>query len=179
MMYIVMLQGSPNKHGSSNLLADCFKQGAEEAGHTVELIDAAHANIHPCTGCIHCGYEGPCVQKDDVDAIRSKILKADMMVLVTPLYYYGMSAQLKTLIDRFCAFNTSIQRKHMKSALLAVAWNSDNWTFEALESHYKTLVRYLNLTDMGMVLGAGCGTPSMTSHSKYPQSAYQLGNRLK
>ena len=57
MMYIVMLQGSPNKHGSSNLLADCFKQGAEEAGHTVELIDAAHANIHPCTGCIHCGYE--------------------------------------------------------------------------------------------------------------------------
>lgn len=179
MMYIVMLQGSPNKHGSSNLLADCFKQGAEEAGHTVELIDAAHANIHPCTGCIHCGYEGPCVQKDDVDAIRSKILKADMMVLVTPLYYYGMSAQLKTLIDRFCAFNTSIQRKHMKSALLAAAWNSDNWTFEALESHYKTLVRYLNLTDMGMVLGAGCSTPSMTSHSQYPQSAYQLGNRLK
>ena len=178
-MYIVVLQGSPNKHGSSNLLADCFKQGAEEAGHTVELIDAAHANIHPCTGCIHCGYEGPCVQKDDVEEIRGKILRADMMVFVTPLYYYGMSAQLKTLIDRFCAFNTSIQRKHMKSALLAAAWNSDNWTFEALESHYKTLVRYLNLPDMGMVLGAGCGTPTMPSHSQYPQSAYQLGNRLK
>ncbi len=60
------------------------------------------------------------------------------MKIVTPLYYYGMSAQLKTLIDRFCAFNGSIQRKHMKSALLAVAWNSDTWTFEALESHYDT-----------------------------------------
>ena len=178
-MKIVVLEGSPNKNGSSNLLADCFKQGAEEAGHTVDIIDAAHANIHPCTGCIHCGYEGPCVQKDEIDQIRPKILEADMMVFVTPMYYYGMSAQLKILIDRFCAFNSSIQRKHMKSALLTVAWNSDSWTFEALEAHYKTLVRYLNLKDMGMVLGAGCGTPSMTQHSEFPQQAYNLGNRLK
>ena len=119
------------------------------------------------------------MQKDDVENIRKKILDADMMVFVTPLYYYGMSAQLKTMIDRFCAFNSSIQRKHMKSALLTVAWNSDDWTFEALEAHYKTLVRYLNLQDMGMVLGTGCGTPSMTQHSKFPQQAYNLGNRLK
>ena len=178
-MKIVILEGSPNKKGSSNLLADCFRQGAEEAGHMVEIIDAAHADIHPCTGCIHCGYEGPCVQKDDMEEIRGKILGADMMVFVTPLYYYGMSAQLKTLIDRFCAFNSSIQRKHMKSALLTAAWNSDDWTFEALESHYKTLVRYLNLKDMGMVLGYGCGTPSMTKHSRFPQKAYELGNQLK
>ena len=154
-MKIIILEGSPNRKGSSNLLADCFKQGAEEAGHTVEIIDAAHADIHPCTGCIHCGYEGPCVQKDEMDRIRPKILEADMLVFATPLYYYGMSAQLKVLIDRFCAFNSSVQRRHMKSALLAAAWNSDDWTFEALESHYKTLVRYLNLTDMGMVLVAG------------------------
>ena len=178
-MKIIILEGSPNRKGSSNLLADCFKQGAEEAGHTVEIIDAAHADIHPCTGCIHCGYEGPCVQKDEMDRIRPKILEADMLVFATPLYYYGMSAQLKVLIDRFCAFNSSVQRRHMKSALLAAAWNSDDWTFEALESHYKTLVRYLNLTGMGMVLGAGCGTPSMTRHSQFPQQAYNLGNRLQ
>lgn len=66
-----------------------------------------------------------------------------MIVFVTPLYYYGMSAQLKTLIDRFCAFNGSIQRKRMKSVLLTFAWNDDNWTFEALEAHYKTLVQAL------------------------------------
>lgn len=178
-MKIVVLQGSPNRDGSSHLLAECFRQGAEEAGHTVEWVDVAHENIHPCTGCVRCGYEGPCVQKDAVNGIRAKILAADMLVFVTPLYYYGMSAQLKTLVDRFCAFNSSIQRKHMKSALLTVAWNSDDWTFDALEAHYKTLVRYLNLEDMGMVLGYGCGTPSMTKHSAYPQEAYQLGNRLK
>ena len=177
-MEIVVLEGSPNKHGSSNLLADEFMRGAQEAGHTVQIIDAAHSDIHPCTGCIHCGYEGPCIQKDDVEKFRSEILTADMMVFVTPLYYYGMSAQLKALIDRFCAFNSSIQRKHMKAAMLSAAWNSDDWTFGALEAHYRTLVRYLNLRDMGAVWGRGCGSPSMTKHSHYLRQAYELGRSL-
>ena len=156
--------GSPNKNGSTSLLAEEFARGAREAGHNVERIDAAHADVHPCTGCIHCGYEGPCVQKDGVDAIRAKILSADMIVFATPLYYYGMSAQLKALLDRFCAFNSSIQKKRMRSALMA---------------HYQTLTRYLNLTDMGTVLGYGCGTPSMTRRSPYPQQAYALGRGLR
>ena len=177
-MKIVVLGGSPNKKGSTHILADCFRQGAEEAGHAVEMIDIAHADIHPCIGCIHCGYEGPCVQKDDVTQIRKKILDTDMMVFVTPLYYYGMSAQLKTLIDRFCAFNSSLQRKGMKAAILSAAWNSDNWTFDALEAHYETLLRYLNLTDMGRIWGRGCGTPSMTKRSAYMRMAYELGKNL-
>lgn len=177
-MKIVVLEGSPNKEGSSSLLASEFIRGAKEAGHNVQVADTAHADIHPCTGCIRCGYEGPCVQRDDVTQICQIILEADMLVFVTPLYYYGMSAQLKTLIDRFCAFNSSIQKKRMKSALLTVAWNADNWTFDALEAHYKTLVRYLNLTDMGMVFGTGCGTPAMTQRSKFPKLAYELGRKL-
>lgn len=176
-MKIVVLEGSPNKHGSSNMLADEFIRGAKEAGHSIEVIDVAHADIHPCSGCIHCGYEGPCSQTDDVDKIRSQILAADMIVFVTPLYYYGMSAQLKTMIDRFCAFNSSIQRKHMKSALISAAWNADDWTFDSLLSHYKTLVCYLNYEDRGTVLGKGCGTPSMTRQSKYMKTAYELGKK--
>ena len=177
-MKIVVLEGSPNKNGSSNLLADALIRGAREAGHTVRVIDAAHSDIHPCTGCIHCGYEGPCVQKDDMEKFRGMILDADMVVFVTPLYYYGMSAQLKTLVDRFCAINSSITRRHMKSALLSAAWNADDWTFEALAAHYRTLVRYLDLDDQGMVLGAGCGTPAMTARSRYPKQAYALGRQL-
>ena len=175
----MILESSPNRHGSSNLLAEEFIRGAKEAGHTAEIIDAVHADLHPCTGCVRCGYEGPCVQKDDMEKFRGQILDADMMVFVTPLYYYGMSAQLKMLVDRFCAINSSITHKHMKSALLAAAWNADSWTFEALEAHYKTLVRYLNLQDMGMVLGYGCGTPAMTERSAFPQQAYRLGKSLK
>ena len=98
-----------------------------------------------------------------------------VLVFATPLYYYGMSAQLKTVIDRFCAYNSSLNSRHLKSALLTVAWNSDDWTFDALKAHYKTLVRYINFQDCGMVLGHGCGTPGMTKRSGYPQKAYQLG----
>ena len=101
-----------------------------------------------------------------------------MMVFVTPLYYYGMSAQLKILIDRFCAFNGSIQRKQMKSAVISAAWNSDSWTFDALKAHYDTRVRYLNLEDLGAVYGKGCGTPSMTARSKYMKLAYDLGRSV-
>lgn len=69
-MKIVILEGSPNRNGSSNMLAASFRHGAEEAGHTVEIIDTAHADIHPCTGCVRCGYEGPCVQRDDVEKLN-------------------------------------------------------------------------------------------------------------
>ena len=177
-MKIVLLKGSPNINGSTNMLADSFSKGAKEAGHEIIEIDAAHADISPCIGCVHCGYEGECVLSDDMDEIRSEILSSDMLVFATPLYYYGISAQLKILIDRFCSRNFSIQRKHFKSALLTVAYNSDDWTFDALEAHYDTLLRYLNLEDKGRILGYGCGTPSMTKFSKYPQKAYELGKSL-
>ena len=176
---IVILQGSPNKNGSTNILAEEFTRGAEEAGHSVLRFDLADMNINPCTGCVACGYKGPCIQHDDNQKIRSAVLGADMIVFATPLYYYGMSAQLKTVVDRFCAYNSSITGKHMKSALLTVAWNSDDWTFDALESHYKTLVRYLDFQDQGMVLGRGCGSPSMTRHSRYPKLAYELGRKCR
>ena len=177
-MRIVVLMGSPNRRGSTGILVERFVQGASDAGHVCEVIDVCHADIHPCTGCVRCGYEGPCVQKDDVEGIRERLLGADMVVFATPLYYYGMSAQLKTVVDRFCAYNSSLNSRHLKSALLTVAWNADDWTFEALEAHYRTLVRYICFEDMGMVLGYGCGTPSMTRSSGYPEEAYRLGRSL-
>ena len=94
-------------------------------------------------------------------------------------YAYGMSAQLKILVDRFCAFNSSLTAGRKKSALIAAAWNSDSWTFDALEAHYNTLVRYLSLQDQGTILGRGCGTPAMTRGSRFMQEAYALGKNLQ
>lgn len=128
-MKIIVLQGSPNRGGSTGILVEEFSRGAKEAGHSVQRIDIADWDIKPCTGCVACGYEGPCIQKDDNNALKKLILEAD--VFATPLYYYGMSAQLKTVIDRFCSYNSSLTGKHMKSVLLAVAWNSDDWTFDS------------------------------------------------
>ena len=178
-MKILVLEGSPNRKGSSNMLAESFVSGAQEAGHEVKIISAAHSKIQPCIGCVTCGYDGPCVQKDDMEQIGKDILNADMIVFVTPLYYYGMSAQLKVLVDRFCALNGRIQRKHMRSAIISAAWNSDNWTFDALQAHYKTLVKYLNLKNEGEIWGKGCGTPAMTQNSPYVKAAYMLGYNLE
>ena len=177
-MKITVLFASPNKNGSTTLLTEQFKKGAEESGHAVEVIDVCKLKVNPCIGCVRCGYEGPCAIKDGMGEIRKKLLEADMVVFATPLYYYGMSAQLKTVIDRFCAFNSSLHGRRLRSALLTVAWNSDDWTFEALEAHYRTLVRYIGLRDQGMVLGYGCGTPAMTRRSIYPKKAYELGRSL-
>lgn len=177
-MKIVILMGSPNPKGSTSILAESFKKGAEEGGHTVEQIDVCRLNVNPCTGCVACGYEGDCVQNDDNERIRKALLGCDMVVFATPLYYYGMSAQLKAVVDRFCSYNSSLNRRHLKSALLTVAWNADDWTFDALTAHYKTLVRYIHFEDMGMVLGYGCGSPSMTKASSYPEKAYDLGRSL-
>ena len=172
------MKSSGNTHGSSNLLADEFIRGAKENGHSVAEIHVFKTRISPCTGCVKCGYEGECVLKDKMKDIRKEILVSDMIVFVTPLYYYGFSAQLKTVIDRFCAFNFSLTNKKMKSVLISAAWNADDWTFEALEAHYKTLVRYLHFTDCGSVLGYGCGTVGMTKNTEYPEFAYRLGKSI-
>ena len=177
-MNVLVLQGSPNADGSTGLLVREFARGAQEAGHGVEVVDVADLDIAPCTGCVACGYGGPCAQFDDFDEVREKILSADMLVFASPLYYYGFTAQLKAVIDRFCSANPGITGKRLKSALLAVAWNADSWTFDALEAHYDTLVRYLCMRDCGRVLGGGCGTPGMTMRSGYPEKAYRLGRSL-
>ena len=81
-MEITVLMGSPNKKGSTSILVDSFKRGAEESGHEVDVIDVCHADVNPCIGCVKCGYEGPCVQRDDTRTIRAALLSADMgMVL--------------------------------------------------------------------------------------------------
>ena len=110
--------------------------------------------------------------------IAIETLNADMVVFATPLYYYGMSAQLKIVIDRFCADNIAIESKRLKAALISPAWNADSWTFDALVLHYQTLCRYLHMQDKGMILGYGCGTPGMTKHSSAMNEAYELGASL-
>ena len=177
-MKILVLQGSPNANGSTAMLAHKFAAGAREAGHDVDIVDVASLDVAPCAGCVACGYGGPCAQYDGFDELREQILASDMLVFATPLYYYGMTAQLKAVVDRFCSANPRISGKRLKSALLAVAWNDDSWTFDALEAHYDTLVRYLNLRDCGRVLGGGCGTPSMTKRSGFPEQAKILGKSL-
>ena len=178
-MRILVIESSPHKRGSSNLLADHFIRGAREAGHTVSIFNAARASLHPCLGCEVCGMAGPCCQKDDMAGLREQILCSDMVVFVTPLYYFGMSAQLKIVIDRFYSFTGQLSAKGLKTALIVAAWDSRDWTMKDISSHYRTLCRYMNFKDQGMILRFGCGTVPMTESSDYPQKAYELGKSMK
>lgn len=107
-----------------------------------------------------------------------QILKADMMVFVTPLYYFGMSTQLKTVIDRFYSFNGELTSRNLKTALIVAAWDDKDWTMKDIKSHYEPLCRYLKFQNMGQILGTGCGTVSMTKGSGFPEKAYELGKSL-
>ncbi len=177
-MKIVVIKGSPHKKGSSNMLAEQFIKGAQEAGHTIIEMDAAHMDMHPCIGCEHCGMNGECVHKDDNRVIRDALLNSDMVVFVTPIYYFGMSAQLKMVIDRFYSYTTRLSGKGLKAALIAAAWDSGDDVMPYTAEHYKKLCRYMNFENVRMILGTGCGSPAMTKNSRYMEEAYQLGKSL-
>ena len=128
-MKIVVITSSPHPHDESTsiYLADRFTKGAEQAGHEVFTFDAANSDTHPCRGCDQCHMDGPCIWKDDIEnTLMPKMLEADLLVLTTPLYYYGMSAQLKTIVDRFYSRTGRLHGK--KSILMVTAYNSADWT---------------------------------------------------
>ena len=173
-MKITVITGSPHRAGTSALLADKFIAGAEKNGHKVFRFNAAFKNIHACTGCNSCSMNGPCVFKDDIEReLMPELLDSDMIVLVTPLYYYDMPAQLKTVIDRMHGRLRSFDGK--KSILMATAWNSAGWNFDALVDHYDSLVEFMHWQDMGKVLALGSGTRRMIEGTEFPEQAERLG----
>ncbi len=177
-MKIIIVESSPHKKGSSNLLADNFIKGAEEKGHEITVFDAGHSDIRPCLGCSSCSMNGTCVQKDDMSDFQKDLLNSDMVVFVTPLYYFGVSAQLKTVIDRFYNINLKLTSKNLKSVLIVAAWDDNSRTMKDIKEHYLTICKYLNFENKGMILGFGCGTVDMTSSAQYPNKAYELGRSL-
>lgn len=112
MKNILILSSSPRRGGNSDTLCNEFLRGAGDAGHTVEKIFLKDKTINYCTGCSTCSMHGkPCPQKDDMPAILDNMLAANVIVMATPVYFYTMSAQMKTLIDRCCGLYTQMTGK--------------------------------------------------------------------
>jgi len=97
---ILILSSSPRKGGNSDTLCNQFIKGATEAGHTTEKIYVHDKKIGFCKACYACKDDGICIQKDDMTIILDKMIDADVIVLSTPVYFYAMNGQMKTLIDR-------------------------------------------------------------------------------
>lgn len=176
-MKIVTITGSPHRKGTTDALASAFCRGAEEAGHEVFRFDAARERVQPCLACDACRRAGACVQKDGMESLMPRLLEADLLAFVTPLYYYGMSAQLKAVIDRFYARNSDLAGKK-RTVLLAASYDAEDWTMAALERHYETILRYLGWEDAGRVLAVGCGDRAAIEQTDFPEQAYRLGKSL-
>ncbi len=179
LMKIVVINSSPHseRQSTSRYLAQKFIEGAQSKGHEIFTFDAANEDTHPCRGCDSCGMDGPCIFNDAIEnKLMPKMLDADLLVLVTPLYYFGMSAQLKTIVDRFYSRTGRLNGK--KSLILATAWNTADWTMAALINHYETLVRYMNWQSVGMVMATGCGYRSAVESSNFGEQAYNIGANL-
>ena len=102
---VLGILGSPCADGNTAVLLDAVLEGAREAGAQVERIDVGDLRINPCDGCRKCDTTGACVRtKDDMRVIYKKIREVDALVLASPIFFMGVSAQLKTMIDRCQCF---------------------------------------------------------------------------
>lgn len=174
-MKICLLMGSPHLNGTTAQLADAFADGARAAGHTVERIDVETLTISPCTAELldRC-FAGEDVDTDGMATVFSSLLSADAVVLATPLYYYGMTAQLKTVVDRFVSKNDAIAARGLKAALLAVAAGPAPEAMEPLEAQFRALCGYLKWTNAGCVYGLGLAIKPL-SESGALDEARKLG----
>lgn len=176
-MKIVVVTGSPHKEGTSALLADRFIEGAQSVGHTVYRFNVAFEDIHPCLGCDRCGMDGDCIQNDAIQQkLMPQLLQADLIVLATPVYFFAMTAQIKTIVDRF--YSRTGRLHHKKSVLLVTAGSNTDLTMMAITDHYNTLVGYMEWDDVGRVLAPGCLTREQIEKTDFPNKAYALGASL-
>ena len=163
-MQITVIEGSPHLKGASSTIANRFVEGARDAGHTVDVIEVVRLSIGMCRACNACGASGPCIQKDDMTDVRSKIMSSDMVVFVTPNHFCGFSAQLKAVIDRFYSFSGNLRTRNTKAVLIAASADKEDC--------------YLKMQDCGRVLAVGCGSAEAAQSSRFMDEAYQLGRSL-
>ena len=172
-MKIVVLKGSPRKNGNSNWLADRFMEGAKEAGHEVFEFDCTKNKVNGCLGCGACGMNGPCVQKDDFGLVRQQLIEADAILFATPIYYFGVSGQLKNVIDRFYSIHDCMGRK--KVALITTMGNPNIRVADPAIMMYEKMVAYLRWEDGGQLIVPAVWAVGDVKSTDYGQKAYELG----
>ncbi len=141
MVYILGIMGSPRRGGNTETLLEAFLEGVKREGVRVERVFAAEEGIQPCLGCRHCEREGWCKISDPMGRIYSLLRRADVVVLATPVFFYGPPAQVKALIDRSQALWARRYVKKLqdpkspwrKGVLLAVGATKGRNLFSGLE----------------------------------------------
>ena len=179
MSRIIVLVGSMRKGGNTDLLAQAFAEGAGK-NNTVEIVSVADYKVNPCIGCNSCFIrEGnQCFQKDDMAEIYKKLKMADVLAIASPVYFYGISAELKAIIDRLhTPMRNEFQIK--KLALLLVGAATLLELFDAIKLQYQLVLNFFHLEDAGMVLVRGVKDIGDIKGTKALEEAYRLGCSIK
>ena len=159
MKNILVLNGAARKNGNTAQLLEAFIEGAKSTGHHIESFYLQTMDIHGCLGCNGCknapeGCDNPCVQKDDMAKIYPAFKNSDVVVFVSPYYFWGITGPLKTAVDRLYASVNSLGHAgfQRESVLLMTAGATD---YSKAISWYERFESYLNWKNLGMVLGSG------------------------
>ena len=179
---IVILNGSPRKKGNTSELAASFCEGARSVGNEVTMFYLGSMNIKGCRGCFcgHSNNECPCVQKDDMAQIYPAIRDADIIVMASPLYYWSISGQLKTAIDRLFALEEgdgNLLRGHNKASALLMA--AEGNAFEDSVLYFDNLLEHLRWKNLGHILSGGNMNIGDIKGKKELEEAYKLGASIK
>ena len=179
MSKIVVLVGSMRKGGNTDLLAQAFTEGTSK-NNDVEIVSVADYKVNPCIGCNSCftRKENKCFQNDDMSIIYEKLRTADIVAIASPVYFYGISAELKAIIDRLhTPMRNEFQIK--KLALLLVGAASLPNLFDAIKLQYQLILDFFHLEDLGMVLVRGVKDKGDIEGNEALKEAYELGLSIK
>ena len=175
---VLVLSSSPRRGGNSDLLCEQFIMGSQEAGHKSEKIFLKDKKINYCMGCGTCINKGKsCPQKDDMGEILEKMIAADVIVMATPVYFYTMSAQMKTLIDRTCSRYTEISNKEFYFIVTA-ADNSKKKMERTIEGFRAFTSCLTGPKEKGIIYGTGAWNIGEIKGKPAMKEAYDLGNRV-
>lgn len=179
MKKIVVISTSLRYGSNSDMLADKFVEGAKASGNDVEKITLVGKNIQFCKGCMCCQKLGKCVINDDVNEIMVKVLNADVVVWATPIYYYEMSGQMKTLIDRMNAMYEQDYR-FRDVFLLTTAAEDEKETPKRAEVGLTGWIDcYPKSRLAGTLFCGGVNAPREIENNPKLQEAYELGEKIK
>lgn len=172
-MKVLVILGSTRRPGTSTTLADSFIQGAKEAGHQVTVYDAAKKPITP----MHVDANNRALPGDANTQQYLRLLhEADAVVFATPLYYFGMSAQMKAAVDRFYEDDYGLMGNKY-AILLSTAWG-DSFRFDNLVGHYHSILHYMKWIDAGYITAQWSDNVSLLKRHDYLEQAYKLGKNL-
>jgi len=178
MKKVIVISTSLRRGSNSDMLADKFAFGAKSAGNDIEKISLSGKNIQFCKGCMGCHKLGKCVINDDVNDIMAKVMEAEVVVWATPIYYYEMSGQMKTLIDRM---NAMYERdyKFRDVYLLTTAAEDEKETPKRAEIG---LIGWIDCYPKSRLAGTlfcgGVNDPREIDGNAKLQEAFEMGKRV-